>query len=147
MKKALSDSAAALEKAEKDRKADAERIAKLEDEALTARLTARVQKDFANAPGTVEEKVATLKAIEGTKDEAVKKTLIASLNQAEELAKKMSVERGSGSAAEGSAEDKLNKAAEEIAKTEKVTFEVALRKVWDDPKFADLRKEATAGKR
>ncbi len=106
-------------------------IGKQADEIETLKLSAEVEKTYPNAKGTTEEKVRTLKAIKAITDESVKKTLLDSFAASEELAKNLCVEKGAGSGgdATGTPESKLQKMAEEKAKTDNIPFAKAYGEV------------------
>ena len=110
-----------------------ERIAKAEEAAEMARLEKRATEEFKHIPGTATDIAKMLKAIGGM-DEAVAKSFEAIMKVADEKnAEAFKVHGISKGAVEGSAEDKLEKRAEEIRKSAPtLTKEQALVKAYEE---------------
>jgi hypothetical protein len=101
------------------------------EKADMAEFTKRADGEFAHVAGTTDEKAKMLKAIAGITDEAVRKSFDTVLKAAEAMAKAGfdRIGHGNGQVVEGSAEDQLVKKANEYAKANKVSYEVAYDKV------------------
>ena len=106
-------------------KAQQEQISKANEAAELATLEKRASEEFSHVVGTAAEKATVLKAVAGMSED-VRKSFDAIIKSAEALAKgafeTIGVRKG---AVEGSAEDELNKKADEYAKANNVTFPVA----------------------
>lgn len=107
-------------------------IAKARDEAEMAQLEKRAAAEFAHLPGTVAEHAAILKAVKAM-PEAVAKSFEAIMKSADEAAAKSFQTIGKNFApAAGSAEERLEKAAEDIRKASPLlTKEQAIVKAYE----------------
>jgi len=116
-------------------------ITKLKADAEDAALKSEVEKSFPNTPGTVDEKVKTLKALRKMEDKDAAATLEKSMKENEErlakLAKETGHTGGDGNGA-GTASDKLEKMAHDIAKEQKTTYEQGFSKAIDTPEGRKL---------
>ena len=136
----------ALEAAKTDIAKRDEEIAKLKGEVETASLIARVQKEFPNMAGTEAEKAAMLKTIEATADEGVKKSLLANMKSAEELAKQASVQKGADKGGDADTSARLDALAKRIATEKKISFEKAYLIAVDSEEGKPLYKALNSGK-
>lgn len=111
--------------ADEDRKARHEEIAKRE----TLELTKRAEDELGNLPGDTDAKVSLLKAVNGIKDEAHRKTINELLKAADTNLAKSFETRGTGEPAVGSAEERLESLAKAHAKEKDLSFAKAYAEV------------------
>ena len=124
-----------------------EEISKLKGDVDNAALREEVLKSYPNSKGTIEEKVAVLKTIKATGDEAVRKSLLDTLARDEAAATAFSKEKGAGGGNGGDdAKTKLDNLAKGIVekakeKGETLTFEQGFAKALDTEDGRKLYKE------
>lgn len=112
-----------LEKAEQRNTELAERVRKAEDAAELATFVKRASVELPNLPGTDDEKGAMLRAVEKIADPAAREVALKALKAGNAAQESLTKSAGSGRAAaiSDSAEAKIEAAASEIMRTEKVS--------------------------
>ena len=112
-----------VEAVRKENRDLAERVRKAEDAAELAVFVKRAGTELAHLPGTDDEKGAMLRAVEKIADPAAREIALKALRAGNAAQESLTKAVGSGrtSAVTGSAEEKLEAAAEQIQRTEKIS--------------------------
>lgn len=145
-KSAVGESQFAMFKAQDKRIRDqAEELRKAREKAETVTLTKRAETEFDKVPGTVEEKVAVFKAVEGL-DEKVRKDIYKVFAIAQRASDPLFKALGSSGAEDSdgkTVEEQFEAKVEEIAKRDKIAKSVALAKAAEEnPALYDAMEKA-----